>query len=61
MRFRFALLRILKQVITADPRLGPVYLSEVDLEDTYMKLWVSMDDVPSVNFLIPKKTPATHI
>ena len=36
------LLRILKQLLTADPRLGPVYLSKVDLVDTYMRLWVRM-------------------
>ena len=50
-------MRILKNVLTADPRLGPVYLSKVDLEDAYMRLWVSMEDFPSVAFLIPKKTP----
>ena len=55
MRFRGALQRILKQVLTADPRVGTVYFSKVDLLDAYMRLWVSMEDVPSVDFLIPKK------
>ena len=50
-------MRILKKVLTSDPRLGPVYLSKVDLADTYMRLWVRMEDVPSVAFLILKKTP----
>ena len=57
MRFGGVLLRILKQLITTDPRLGPVYLSKLNLEDTYMRLWVRMEDFPSVAFLIPKKTP----
>ena len=57
MRFGGALLRILKLVITADSCLGPVYLGKVDLVGTYMRLWVSMEDVPSVAFLIPKKIP----
>ena len=57
MRFGGALLRILKQILTADPCLGPVYLSKVDLEDAYMRLWVRMEYVPSVTFLIPKNTP----
>ena len=57
MRFGGALLRILKQALTAHPRLGPVYLSKVNLEDTYMRLWVRMEDFPSVAFLVPKKTP----
>ena len=56
--FRGALMRILKKVLTVDPRLGPVYLSKVDLADTYMSLWVRMEDVPSVDFLIPKNTPS---
>ena len=40
MIFGGALLRILKQLLTADPRLGPVYLSKVYLADAYMRLWV---------------------
>ena len=55
MRFRGALQRILKQVLAADPRLGPVYLSKVDLADAYMRFWVRMEDVQSVAFLILKK------
>ena len=62
MRFGGALLRILKQVLTTKPRLGPFYLGKVDLADAYMRLWVSMEDVPSVAFLIPKKIPSdTHM
>ena len=34
MRFGGALLRILKEVLTSDPRLGPVYLSKVYFSDT---------------------------
>ena len=41
-RFGGALQRILKQVLTADPRLVPVYLSKVDLMDAYMRLWARM-------------------
>ena len=58
MRFGGALLRILKQVLTANPCLGPVYLSKVDLSDAYTIFWMSMEDVPSVAFLIPKKNPS---
>ena len=36
-----------------------VYLSKVDLDDAYMRSWMMMEDVPSIAFLIPKKTPAT--
>ena len=60
MRFGGALQRILRQVITIDPRLGLVYLSKVDLDDSYMRSWMMMEDVPYIAFLIPKKTPATR-
>ena len=55
MRFGGALQRILKQVLSYDPRLGLVYLRKVDLADTCMRMWVKMEDVPSIAFLIPKK------
>ena len=38
MPFGGALQRILKQILTADPCLGPVYLSKVYLADAYMRL-----------------------
>ena len=40
-----------------DPRIGPVYLGKVDLADAYMRLWVRLEDTPSMTFLIPSKTP----
>ena len=55
MCFGGAFLHILNQVLTADSRLGTVYLSKVDLADAYMRLWGRMDDVPSFAFPIPKK------
>ena len=40
--FGGTLLRIIRRVILADPRLGPVYLGKVDLADTCMRLWVHL-------------------
>ena len=60
MRFRGALQRILKQVLTTNPHIGPVYLSMVDLTDVYMRLWVRMEDVLSVPFLIHNKKSQRH-
>ena len=57
MCFGGALQRILRQVITIDLRLGLLYLSKVYLVDSYMRLWVRMEDVLSVAFLIHKKNP----
>ena len=53
-----ALQSILKQVLAADPCLGLVYFSKVDLVDTYMRLLVRMEDVPSFALLISKKNPS---
>ena len=58
MCFGGVLQRILRQVLPADPSLGPVYLNNVELVHAYMRLWVRMGDVPSFAFLIPKKTPS---
>ena len=60
MRFGGAPQRILKQVLTADPRLGPVYLNKLDLADAYMRLGVGMEDFPSSPSSSPRITPATH-
>ena len=56
-----ALQSILKQVLTADPRLGTVDLRNVYLVDAYMRLWVRIEDVLTVDFLIPKKNTVTQI
>ena len=53
MRFGGELQRILKQVLTTNLRLGPVYLSRLYLADAYMRLWVRMEEVLSVAFLTP--------
>ena len=58
MGFRGALQSIPKQVLTVNPRLGQVYLGKLDLENTYMSLWVRMEDVQYFTFLITKKTPS---
>ena len=57
MRFGNTLHLTLKTIHHANPALGPVYLIKVDLSDTYMRLWVLMEDASSVAFLFPKKNP----
>ena len=41
----------------AYPHLGPTFLSKVDLTDAHMRIWVSLEDIPLVAFLVPKATP----
>ena len=44
-------------ILTAPPKLGPAFLNKVDLADAYMRIWVLLEDIPSVAFLVPKATP----
>ena len=60
MLFGGALQLILRQVLTSNPRLGPVYLRKLDLAGTYMRLWLIMEDVLSVALLVSNKPPATR-
>ena len=57
MHFGDTLHRTLKRILHADPVLGSVYLSKVNLANAYMRIWVRMEDIPLAAFLIPKKTP----
>ena len=54
MRFGCVLQLILNKVLTTNPLLGPVYLRKVDLSNDHMRLWMRMEDVLSVAFLILK-------
>ena len=54
MHFGKALHRLLDCILAADLALGPTYLCKVDLADAYMRIWVRVEDVPSVDLLIPK-------
>ena len=58
MRFGNALTHIVRQVLTADPNLGPVYLSKLDLSNACMRLWVRLEDTPFTASLLTKLHPA---
>jgi hypothetical protein len=53
MQFGKALWCILALIIHANPRLGPVYLSEVDISDGFYRTWVRAADVPKLGVLLP--------
>ena len=38
-------------------KLGPTFLNKFDLADAYTRIWVQLEDIPSVAFLVPKATP----
>ena len=57
MRFGKLLYRIIDCILAAPPKLGPTFLDKVDIEDAYMRIWVHLEDIPSIAFLVPKATP----
>ena len=54
MRFGVTLRRIIRRILQADPQLGPFYLGKVDLVDSYMRIWVRLEDTLFVAFLVPR-------
>ena len=57
MRSGKALYRVLDCILKAPSELGPTFLNKVDLADAYMRIWVRLEDIPSVAFFVPKATP----
>ena len=57
MRFGKALYGVIDCILAASPKLGPAFLNKVDLADAYMRIWVCLEDIPLVAFLVPKSKP----
>ena len=57
MRFGKALYRLIDCILEVPPELGPAFLNKVNLADVYIRIWVHLEDIPSVDFLVPKATP----
>jgi hypothetical protein len=55
MQFGRALWRILQQVSDADPRLGPVHLSKIDIADGFYQIAITADDVPKLGVVFPSE------
>jgi hypothetical protein len=53
MQFGNAPWRILAAIVHSNPRLGPVYLSKVNITDGFYRMWVKVADVPKVGVLLP--------
>ena len=56
MRFGKALYRVIDCILKAPPEVGPTFLNKVDLSDACMRIWVQLEDIPLVAFLVPKAT-----
>jgi hypothetical protein len=53
MQFGKALWRVLRHLKSANPHLGPVYLSKIDIADGFYRIWVRASDVPKLVVLFP--------
>ena len=55
MQFGHALDRILREILLADPKLGPVYLSKLDISDGFYRVNLAIDDIPKLGVVFPVK------
>ena len=53
MQFGHALDRILREILLADPTLGPVRIIKVDLSDGFYRIDLNIDDIPKLGVVFP--------
>ena len=57
MRFGKALYHLIDLILVVNPKLVPAFINKVDLAHAYMRIWVLLEDIPSVALLVPKVLP----
>ena len=55
MQFGHALDRILREIMLADPRMGPVKLLKVDLSDGFYRVHLNVDDIAKLGVVFPTR------
>ena len=60
LRCRKTLHKVIDCILVPPPKLCPTVLNKVDLAEAYMRIWVRLEDIPSVAFLVPKATPEEY-
>jgi hypothetical protein len=53
MQFGRALHRILRRILEAHPRFGPVHISKVDIDDGFYRVWLLPSDMPTLGVALP--------
>jgi hypothetical protein len=53
MQFGWALLRILQNIAQSYPRLGPVFLSKIDISDGFYRIAIHSGDVSKLDVVFP--------
>ena len=55
MQFGHALDRFLRELLLADPKLGPLYLLKLDISDGFYRVNLSIDDIPKLGVVFPTR------
>ena len=55
MQFGHALERIIREILLANPKLGPVHMMKVDLSDGFYRVGVNPNDIPKLGVVFPTK------
>jgi len=55
MQFGHALDRYLREILLADPELGPVYLLKLDISDGFYRIDLAIDDIPKLGVVFPTR------
>jgi hypothetical protein len=53
MQFGHAFDRILREILLADPSLGPIYLIKLDISDGFYRIALNIDDIPKLGVAFP--------
>ena len=53
MQFGRALERLITQVVHSNPRFGPVRFLKIDIADGFYRVWLNIDDIPTLAVSIP--------
>jgi hypothetical protein len=53
MQFVHALHRILRVILEAHPRFGPVYMCKIDIADGFYRVWLLPADIPKLSVVLP--------
>ena len=53
MQFGHALDRLLREILMADPKLGPVHLMKIDISDGFYRINLNIDDIPKLGVVFP--------
>lgn len=55
MQFGHALDRFLRELLLADPKLGPIYLAKLDIADGFYRIDIYPDDIPKLALIFPTR------